>query len=150
MHEQRTERLNWLERMKEVQRIQYDYFKFLIGLCSGIMALIIAFIKEIFQRLDNSWLVIVSLACLAVCIIISLLSLQMASNVILYINGLQLSLIDDSPGDSETYNKKLDSSLNDMQLFSKIDIIFLGLGICAFLVLLFINFPNLHGQRGIY
>ena len=82
-----------LERMKEVQRIEYDYFKFMIPICPPMIAIIIAF----FEYASTPNLLVVIFACLSVIgfaasIIVAMLGIPSTVNMIMYVNKLQVAI----------------------------------------------------------
>ncbi len=114
----RNEVIEWMERMKEVQRIQYDYFKYLITLSTGSILIIIAILEKVFSdpRKLVMVLIMISMAGFAVTIIFSLCALPNTGNMILYINGLQRAVADHDEKEAKKYEKKIDAALDSIKI----------------------------------
>lgn len=79
-----------MEKMKEVQRMQYDYFKFLITLCGSGFLIMIAFFEKVFEKPDCVILAVISILSFALCILGSVLALPVTGNIILYMTNIQI------------------------------------------------------------
>jgi len=144
---QNSEKLiTWLEKMKEVQRIQYDYFKYLITLSTGSILIIIVIMEKVFTNPQPNLmkLVMISLSGFAVAIIFSLGALPDTANLIMYINALQKAEMYRDKKEKEKmqkkYNKKINTALNNIKIFSWGVFCFYTLSIMALLVSVFIYF----------
>jgi hypothetical protein len=79
-----------MEKLKEVHRIQYDYFKFLITVCGSGFLIMIAFFEKVFEKPDCVILAIISILGFALCILGSVLALPVTGNIILYMTNIQI------------------------------------------------------------
>ena len=117
----RNEMIEWIERMKEVQRIQYDYFKYLITLSTGSILIIIAILEKVFS--DPQTLVValimISMTGFAVTIIFSLCTLPNLANIIMYINGLQKALMISDEKEAKGYEDKIDAALDKLKILDR-------------------------------
>lgn len=86
-----VEIIEGLERAKEIQRMQYDYFKYLIPLSTGSILILIAFIEKVLRDplIYIEIILLLSLTGFVVTIISSLWALPSAVNMITYINKSQ-------------------------------------------------------------
>ena len=117
MPKELKEFIGWMERMKEVQRIQYDYFKYLITLSTGSILIIIGILEKVFtcpQTLVKV-LIMISITGFAVTIIFSLSALPNLGNIIMYINGLQKALMFNDEKDAKRYQKNIDEALDKLK-----------------------------------
>lgn len=109
--------IEWMERMKEVQRIQYDYFKYLISLSTGSILIIIAILEKVFtspQTLVVA-LIMISMVGFAVTIIFSLCALPNLGNIILYINGLQKAVMINDKKEAKDNQEKIEAALDKLK-----------------------------------
>jgi len=86
--------LKSLERMKEIQRIQYDYFKFMIPVNPPLILIVFALLGEV---LDKPQLIVILFAYLSIIgfaasIVISMLAIPPTVNAIIKINELRISM----------------------------------------------------------
>jgi len=105
------------ERMKEIQRIQYDYFKYIIWLSSGAIVLVLSFLDKIMLNL-LSWhkvLLFLSIIFFILVVLFSLSAMRAAGNAILYVNGMQVALQSQNDRDYLNYYKKFDKALNNIK-----------------------------------
>jgi hypothetical protein len=100
-----------MEKMKEVQRIQYDYFKHLTTLSTGSILIIVAFLEKVFSEPTGIFLSIISIIALALCLIGSLLALPLPANIIMYIECLNIARIKEDEQMAEKLDKKRADSL---------------------------------------
>jgi hypothetical protein len=100
-----------MEKMKEVQRIQYNYFKHLTTLSTGSILIIVAFLEKVFSEPTGIFLSIISIIALALCLIGSLLALPLPANIIMYIECLNIARIKEDEQMAEKLDKKRADSL---------------------------------------
>lgn len=136
--------IEWMERMKEVQRMQYDYFKFLITLSTGSILIIIAILEKVLT--DPQILVkvlnMISIVGFAATIIFSLGALPNTGNVILYINALQKPEIEKDEKKKKEYEDKIDKALNSIGISDRIIFYSYTSGIVVLLISVGLYFFN--------
>ncbi len=128
--------IEWLERMKEVQRIQYDYCKHLITLGTGSILILIAFLEKVFAN-PETWILVVfygSIVGFTVTIIFSLYALPNTGNTILYVNGLQRAVMENNEEKKKEFNDKIDIALDSIGIFSRGAYISYTIGIAMLLI----------------
>lgn len=108
------ESITLLERMKEIQRIQYDYFKTLITLSTGSILVVVAFLEKVFTTppIIMKIPVMISLVFFAATICLSLRILPLTGNIILYINGLQGAATNNDQEERKKYSECIGKSLD--------------------------------------
>jgi len=113
--------IEWMERMKEVQRIQYDYFKYLITLSTGSILIIIAILEKVFTnpQILVIVLIMISMVGFAATIIFSLCALPNTGNMILYISGLQKAVVDHNEKMKKDFEDKIDRALEGIKIFGR-------------------------------
>jgi hypothetical protein len=119
MSERLKELNECMEKLKEVQRLQYDYFKFLITLCGSGFLIMIAFIEKVFEKPDCVILAIISVLSFAFCILGSVLALPVTGNIILYMTNIQMIsmrqiILTGPKKESEEEAKKREEEANDL------------------------------------
>ena len=146
MSEKLKELLESMEKMKEVQRMMYDYFKHLTTLSAGLILVIVAFLEKVFSDPKDTAFVIISVICFALCLIGSLLALPSAGNIILYMTAMRISV---QGKDAEKAIKEVDKtfkdikkSLNWMNIYDHVTRYSFLVGMVAFLIFAGINFYN--------
>jgi len=146
MSEKLKELLESMEKMKEVQRIVYDYFKHLTTLSAGLILVIVAFLEKVFSDPTGITFVVISVICFALCLISSLEALPSAGNIIMYISAMRII----AQGEDEMkaveelgeIMKKINKSINWMQIYDRVTRYSFLAGIIAFLIFAGINFFN--------
>jgi len=140
---------DWIEKMKEIQRLQYDYFKFLIPLSTGSIFILIAFIEKVLLDINTCEKVIIFLSLLAflITIIFSLCTLPVIINMIMYLTGIQKSTIDDNitkEDEKEAYNLygKFQEALDHVKNKNTVALISYIIGISFILITVLIRFIN--------
>ena len=135
--------------MKEIQRLQYDYFKFLIPLSTGSIFILIAFIEKVLLDINTCEKVIIFLSLLAflITIIFSLCTLPVIINMIMYLTGIQKSTIDDNitkEDEKEAYNLygKFQEAVDHVKNKNTVALISYIIGISFILITVLIRFIN--------
>lgn len=124
-----NQRIASAERMKEIQRIQYDYFKYFITLSSSGIALAFAFLERIVAQL-SCWqrvLLFISLFLFFLVIIFSLQAMKAAGNAIQYLAAIQFDDIDESS--AIKYESKFVKSLGIISFHDKLTMYFFIVGV---------------------
>jgi len=111
MPEKREEILDTLEKMKEIQRMEFDYFKHLTTLSTGSILILIAFLEKVFIKPKGFVLGFISIGCFTLCLIFSLLALPQAGNIVLYTTGIRMVLVSGET-DEEKAKKEVEKGLN--------------------------------------
>jgi len=148
--ERRKELLDVLERMKEIQRMEFDYFKHLTTLSTGVILIIVAFIEKVFTKPQMIPVAMISIFCFLVCVVGSLLALPLAGNIVLYSTGIRTVAVsirgEEDEGVWEKAKKKalegLDkicNALDSLGCYDKITRWFFIAGIVIFLIFTGIN-----------
>jgi hypothetical protein len=88
----KEEYFEYLEKSKEIARIQYDYFKHLSVLSTASIGAILAFIANSSSITYSTVLAGLSLICFFSCIYISLSGMIDPANIILYCTFLRLTV----------------------------------------------------------
>lgn len=131
-----------LEKLKEVQRIQYDYFKHQTTLSIGSILIIVAFLEKVFSTPECIVLALISIISLALCLIGSLWILPETTNIIMYITGIRIAKAGEDEKQANVLNEKINASLGNINKYSWFTRITFLLGIVMFLIFSFINFIN--------
>jgi hypothetical protein len=140
MSEKIDEVLGNIERLKEVQRIQFDYFKHLTTVSSGAILILVAFLEKIFSNPKGVCLIIISLVAFGVCLIGSILPMTHTTNAILYATGIRISYDEDNKERAKSMNEKLSRSLNGIVFYDYLTKISLIIGFTFFIIFSAINF----------
>ena len=146
-------RLDELEKLKDVQRIEFDYFKHLSTLSTGSTMILIAFIEKAFRCPRVEILALLSVICFAVCMVFSLMALQSANNLVLCPQGIRMIYATRSAKDKAEVRKKkaeevqygfnkLGVALKSLRFFDRATLKLFVLGIVLLLVFVGINFFN--------
>ena len=106
MLEKLKDTIEFFEQMKEIQRIQYDYFKHLTTLSSGAILIVVAFIGQVFNHSVGIFFAFASIIAFILALAISLWALPLPGNTILYINVIIQGVAEgDENKAMEGYNK---------------------------------------------
>lgn len=136
-----------LEKIKEVDRLQYDYFKHFTTLNTASILIIVAFIEKIFNYPDYIIIAFISIASLAISLIGSLWVMAVPINIILYKIGSRIEM-ELGQRDEETLKKikelenKVDKSYGIIKRYDFITKISFLIGIISFLIFCTLNFIN--------
>ena len=146
MAEKREEVLDMLEKMKEIQRMEFDYFKHLTTLSAGSILILVAFLEKVFSNpIGKAW-VVVSVCCFVLCLISSLRALPSAANIVLYTTGIRMVLIsggeDVKKAEAKVKEglKKINKALGLLKIYDRVTGYSFQAGIIAFLIFAGINF----------
>jgi hypothetical protein len=142
-------KLNYLlismDKLKEVQRIQYDYFKHLTTLSVGSIGVIATLVLKIMPEPKCIVLLIISLMSFLLCLLASLWACTAPGNAILYIVGIQ-TYAAASPEDPqknkgavEKESRKLEKSLDQIKFFDIFTKIVFLIGVVVFLIYIRVN-----------
>jgi len=134
-----------VDRLKEVQRIQYDYFKHLTTLSVGSIGVIATLVLKVLPEPKCMVLLIISIISFFLCLLASLWALTAPGNAILYMVGIQ-TYAAAAPENPERHkeavekeSRKLENSLNQIKFFDIFTKIFFLVGIVVFLVYVGVN-----------
>ena len=131
------ERIGLIERMKDVQKLQSDYFKNLTLLGSTALLISFAFHDRISADFP-CWQKAAYLAALIIffiMIILCLSAMKNAGNIVLYCNGLQIAIHENKEQDAINFQLKTDSALNDISAIDKITNVLYVVGLSIILIL---------------
>lgn len=142
-------KLNYLlmsiDRFKEVQRLQYDYFKHLTTLSVGSIGVIATLVLKALPEPRCIALLIISIVSFFLCLLVSLWALTAPGNAILYMAGIQAyaAVTPEDPqkhkGDVEKESKKFEKSLDQIHCFDIFTKILFLLGVVLFLIYFVVN-----------
>lgn len=149
----RKELFNELERMKEIQRMEFDYFKHLTTLCTGLILILVAFLEKVFTEPQVIALAIISIVCFLVCVVGSLMALPLASNIVLYVTGIRMVAVsirgevdekvwEKAKVKSEEGLNKISGALGSLHMYDLVTKWFFIAGIVIFLIFAGINLFN--------
>lgn len=110
----------FMNDLKEVQRIQYDYFKHMSTLCSGLIIIIPAFVIKGPLGCIDSVFMILSLICFATCLAAAVHALPAPGNAILYIVKVSILMWHREKNKISKYEGKFDEALDQIAKHSKI------------------------------
>lgn len=134
-----------IEKLKEVSRIQYDYFKHLTTLSTASIGAIIAFVTKVFPASNCIIIAFISLISFFFCLLAALLAMPGPGNVILYMTGIQAIATSSEKNpqerakDLEDLKVKYDRELTQLKYYDLITRIAFLNGIIFFLVYAGIN-----------
>lgn len=132
-----------MEKMKEVQRIQYDYFKHLTTLNAGSIGIAVAFISRLSSASHCFALAILSLLSFFSGIIVALCGMIAAGNAIQYTCGIRVIWAAQKNDPEEAVKRveemqiKFDTMLDRIHVYDKFTMIALVSGILMFLLYMF-------------
>lgn len=134
-----------LERMKEVQRIQFDYFKHVTTLSTGTILIMIALLEKVIVDPKITILAIFSIVSFSICLFSSFWVMPVPGNIIQYIASLPIITVvgnksaEEREIDLENYIDKISSSLKVIGRFSNIARYFFLAGIISLITFAIIN-----------
>lgn len=134
-----------MEKLKEVHRIQYDYFKHLTTLSTASIGAIIAFVTKVFPASNCIIIAVISLISFFFCLLAALWAMPGPGNAISYVTGIQVIATpsDKNPQelakDVEDYTDKYNRALDQIKCYGLITRIAFLHGIIFFLVYAGIN-----------
>lgn len=132
--------LKSIDKMKEVQRLQYDYFKHLTTISTGSILIIVAFLEKVFSSPHLIGLAVASIISLAFCLVGSLLAMPSPGNLIMYISGIELMYHSEDEKEVWSLSEKISNSLDTIKFFDRTTQITFLLGIGLFLAFAVFNF----------
>ncbi len=143
----REELLETLEKLKEIQRMEFDYFKHLTTLSTGSILVLVAFLEKVFSCPRGEVWALASIGCFALCVIGSLLALPSAGNIVLYTTGIRMVLVSVRAGEEEKAKEdvekgleKMNKAFNSMKFYDHFTRIVFFAGLASFLIFAGINF----------
>jgi hypothetical protein len=134
-----------IEKLKEVHRIRFDYFKHLTTLSTASIGAIIAFVTKVLPESNCVIIAFISLISFFFCLLAALWAMSGPGNVIFYLTGIQVIATSsektpqERAKDAEDYSYKYNRALGQMKCYSKITSIAFLAGIILFLVYAGIN-----------
>lgn len=152
MSEKRQEILETLEKLKEIQRMEFDYFKHLSTLSTGSILILVAFFEKVFSvPIGEAWIV-VSVICFVLCIAGSLLAMPSASNIVLYTTGIRMVLVSREEDTEEAKEKakkkalegmnKINDAFDSLKIYDRVTRWLFLAGLVTLLIFAGINFYN--------
>ncbi len=149
MAEKREELLDMLEKLKEIQRMEFDYFKHLTTLSTGSILVLVAFLEKVFSKPMGEGWALASIGCFALCVIGSLLALPSAANIVLYTTGIRMIFVSAGKGDEEKAKegvekglKKINDAFGSMKFYDHFTRIVFFAGLISLLIFAGMNFLN--------
>lgn len=129
-----------LEKLKEVLKFQYDYYKHMTTLSAGSILIIIAILKGVFEEPKGIATVMVSIVCFVLSLIGSLVIMSIIANLVLYLTGIYIAFIAGDLKDMKKVSDKAQSTTKKAKVFDILQGIFFLLGIAMLVWFTFINF----------
>lgn len=134
------EAIEVLEKLKEVLKYQYDYFKHMTTLNAGSILIIIALLEGIFEDPKCIGIVLISIGSFVLSLICSLMMMPMTTNIVLYITSMYSNYIAGDVEGIKEVSDKAKSSVNKIKVVDWFNSILFLLGITMLAVFAFINF----------
>ena len=149
----REEILDTLEKFKDVQKMEFGYFRHLATLSTGSTLILIAFIEKVFSCPKFKGWALASVICFALCLVLSLKALQSANNLVLVPIGIKMIFVTRNADEEEKVTKKkaekvqegMDKITKALKLLGRFDTVTIWLfiaGIVTLLIFAGINFIN--------
>ena len=132
-----------LEKLGEVQKFQFDYFKLLTTLNMAFITALIALIKGVFETPKVVFLVTPAFILLMVSLLASLLTLVTIGNIILWMKAIPVYLKRGEEKKAEGLREKDFKAFDSFKILQKIAIYSFGLGALALLAFAVWNFWTL-------
>ena len=140
-----------LENLKDVQNMEFGYFRHLSTLSTGSTLILIAFIEKVFSCPRVEVLALLSVICFALCLVLSLKALQSANNLVLVPIGIKMIFVTRNANEEEKVTKKkaekvqegMDKIIKAFGLLGRFDKVTIWLfiaGIVTLLIFVGINF----------
>ena len=152
MSEKRQEILETLEKLKEIQRMEFDYFKHLGTLSTGSILILVAFFEKVFSDPTGEAWIVLSVICFVLCIADSLLAMPSASNIVLYTIGIRMVLVSGGEDTEEVKEKakkevekamdKINDAFDSLKIYDRVTRWSFLVGLIAFLIFAGVNFYN--------
>jgi len=152
MSEKRQEILETLEKLKEIQRMEFDYFKHLGTLSTGSILILVAFFEKVFSDPTGEAWIVISVICFVLCIADSLLAMPSASNIVLYTIGIRMVLVSGGEDTEEVKEKakkevekamdKINDAFDSLKIYDRVTRWSFLVGLIAFLIFAGVNFYN--------
>jgi hypothetical protein len=153
MSELNEKLLEPLENLKDVQKMEFGYFRHLATMSTGSILILIAFLEKVFSFPQFKGWALASLGCFALCLLYSLMALQSANNLVLVPIGIRMIYATRNADEKEEVTKKkakevqkgLDKIQRALRLLGRYDKATICLFIAGFVALLMfagINFYN--------
>ena len=134
------EAIEVLEKLKEVLKYRYDYFKHLTTLNAGSILIIIALLKGIFKEPKGIEIILVSIVCFVLSLVCSLTIMTMIGNLVLYISGIYGAFVAKDIKGGNEISDKAKSTSSKAKIIDWLSHIFFILGIVMLVCFAFINF----------
>lgn len=139
--------LDTLEKLKEIQRMEFDYFKHLTTLSTGSILVLVAFLEKVFSCPQGEVWALVSIGFFALCVIGSLQALPSAGNIVLYTTGIRMVLVSVEKGQEEKAKedvekglKKMNKAFDSLKFYDRFTRIVFYAGLVSLLIFAGINF----------
>ncbi len=132
-----------LEKLGEVQKFQFDYFKLMTTLNMAFITALIALVKGVFETPKAIFLVTPAFIFLMISLLVSLLTLVNIGNIILWMKGIPVYLKGGEEEKAEGLAKKVMDAFDSFGILQKIAIYSFGLGALVLLAFAVRNFWDL-------
>lgn len=140
-----------LEKFKDIQKMEFGYFRHLSTLSTGSTLILIAFFEKVFSCPKFKGWALTSVICFALCLVLSLKALQSANNLVLVPIGIKMIFVTRNADEEEKVTKKkaekvqegMDKITKALKLLGRFDKVTIWLfiaGIVTLLIFVGINF----------
>jgi len=129
-----------LEKLKEVLKYHYDYYKHMTTLNAGSILIIIAILQGIFKEPKGIGIILSSIVFFVLSLICSLIIMSMVGNLILYMAGAYAAFVAKDIKEIEKTIDKAKSTYGKTRVIGIFNTIFFLLGIAILVFFAFINF----------
>lgn len=140
MSKDAKEAVEILEKLKEVFKYHYDYYKHMTTLNAGSILIIIALLEGIFKEPKGIVIILVSIVCFVLSLICSLIIMSMMGNLALYMAGVYAAFIAKDIKGIEKISDRAKSTHGKTKDIGILNTIFFLLGIVMLVCFAFINF----------
>jgi len=132
-----------LEKLGEVQKFQFDYFKLMTTLNIAFITALIALVKGVFETPKAIFLVTPAFIFLMVSLLASLITLVTIGNIILWVKGIPVYLRTKQEKKAKKLAENVMKAFDSFGVLQTIAIYSFGLGALALLAFAVMNFWNL-------
>lgn len=132
-----------LEKLGEVQKFQFDYFKLMATLNMAFITAIIALVKGVFEYPRIAFLSMLAFIFLIISLICSLIALVNVGNIILWMKGIPIYIKRGEINRAKKSGEKILETFDIFDIFQKITNYLFYLGVLALLIFTVWNFWSL-------
>jgi len=129
-----------LEKLKEVLKYHYDYYKHMTTLNAGSILIIIAVLEGIFKEPKGIIIILISIGFFVLSLLCSLIIMSMTGNLVLYVAGVYAAFVAKDLEGIDKAGHKAESTHLKTRDIGILNTIFFLLGIAMLVCFAFINF----------